>query len=306
MWPWRHKSLRRRHLLWIKLLASSTLFHLIVCVGLFFVRQDTVFEHMFTLHTQCDADVVIVFADHEQKQVHNPAGQNTVKNNTTHDLKNKIVQAETLVKPSTKPAPQKPVQPKSVQKSETKKQQSKDKQTQKKTHQNQVAKPQEKKPEPKKIEPKKQVVTHDKPQSPSPLKKEQQKIEKPIESNKPQNNINQVANITDKQQIEALKNNGDTHSQYIVVHNYAQKEAAEQYLALQKEFSRCWKPPVGVPEDCACEIKLMIGPNGAIEDVTMAKPSGVLMYDVAARSAVFAMEFPRWSWRKSLILTFKQ
>jgi outer membrane biosynthesis protein TonB len=87
-------------------------------------------------------------------------------------------------------------------------------------------------------------------------------------------------------------------------HEYSTQDLLE-YAALQQEFARCWKPPVGMQSDCFCEITVLVGKNGTVEDMQMVRSSGVLMFDVAARGALSIMEFPRWVCSKSLTITFK-
>jgi len=85
---------------------------------------------------------------------------------------------------------------------------------------------------------------------------------------------------------------------------FAQADAKD-FIALQHELSKHWQPPVGIDQSCACAITAHIDRQGKIEDVTIDDTSGVLMFDVAARTAMLAMELPRWTWGKSLSITFK-
>lgn len=72
------------------------------------------------------------------------------------------------------------------------------------------------------------------------------------------------------------------------------------------EVGQHWNPPIGVPEDVACEIKLIVDWEGKLKDIKMLKSSEVVIYDVSARNAVKKMSFPKWLWGKEFSITFKQ
>ena len=75
---------------------------------------------------------------------------------------------------------------------------------------------------------------------------------------------------------------------------------------VQCEVERCWKPPVGLCKDLLCEVRVQIDEQGVIKYAKVDKVSGVLVYDVNARSTVLAMNFPKSAWGKELVLHFKQ
>lgn len=83
-------------------------------------------------------------------------------------------------------------------------------------------------------------------------------------------------------------------------------ESLLRYVALQKECSRCWKPPVGVDKACACTIKMCVDQQGKVSAIEMVEKSGILMFDSAAKMTVYAMELPKWAYNKSLVITFRQ
>lgn len=83
-------------------------------------------------------------------------------------------------------------------------------------------------------------------------------------------------------------------------------DALQVERMIQQEVSRCWQPPKGLAQDLACAIKVQVDWQGAVKAVMVEKGSGVLMYDVNARSAVLAMNMPRCTWGKELVLHFKQ
>ncbi len=86
---------------------------------------------------------------------------------------------------------------------------------------------------------------------------------------------------------------------------YRDVDAMRRYNVLQKELVKYWRPPIGVLNGFSCKIKIFVSWDGSILEMDMIKQSGVLMYDVAARSALFAMSMPRWAQGKSITITFE-
>lgn len=76
--------------------------------------------------------------------------------------------------------------------------------------------------------------------------------------------------------------------------------------AVQQEMSEHWHPPVGLSKDLCCHIKVSIAQDGSIEGIAVEQASGILAYDMSARSAVMHMKLPQWAWGKELVLIFKQ
>ena len=90
------------------------------------------------------------------------------------------------------------------------------------------------------------------------------------------------------------------------VGEYVTAEQARMHECIEQEIVSRWRPPRGLRKELACHIKCCIGGNGAVVSCTLEKPSGVLIYDMAARSAARAMTFPRWAWGKEFTIIFKQ
>lgn len=80
----------------------------------------------------------------------------------------------------------------------------------------------------------------------------------------------------------------------------------EMYEQLQREVVRCWRPPVGLGAQLACTIAVKIDWQGQVEASMVAQSSGVLAYDISARSSITTMTFPRSTYGKEIILTFTQ
>jgi 2-keto-4-pentenoate hydratase/2-oxohepta-3-ene-1,7-dioic acid hydratase in catechol pathway len=91
-----------------------------------------------------------------------------------------------------------------------------------------------------------------------------------------------------------------------ISHNYREVEALRKQAQLQKELVQTWKPPIGVSPDCACEISFFVNSTGKIEHIKMVKGSGVMMFDISARQALFAMKMPQWTYGKPFTINFRQ
>lgn len=76
---------------------------------------------------------------------------------------------------------------------------------------------------------------------------------------------------------------------------------------MQIQVSKVWCPPAGLPKDLQCAVKIVIDWNGKPREVIVEQPSGVLMYDISARTAVAQLDgLPRWAHGKEFTITFKQ
>lgn len=82
-------------------------------------------------------------------------------------------------------------------------------------------------------------------------------------------------------------------------------DALQVQEQIQQELEQHWNPPMGLNGDATCQIKVVIDWSGIIKQVTTQISSGVLAFDIHARSTVFAMHFPKVAWGKELILHFK-
>jgi outer membrane biosynthesis protein TonB len=91
-----------------------------------------------------------------------------------------------------------------------------------------------------------------------------------------------------------------------ISHNYREVEALRKQAQLQKEIVQTWKPPIGVSPDCMCEVSFFVTSKGKIENIKIIKSSGVMMFDISVRQALFAMKMPQWTYGKPFTIDFKQ
>lgn len=85
----------------------------------------------------------------------------------------------------------------------------------------------------------------------------------------------------------------------------SQNSDAARMDALENQVRAQWRPPVGCAAVCSCTITACIDKKGIIDSVTMVTPSNMLIFDVAARAVLYKIQFPRWSWGRSVTITFK-
>lgn len=88
--------------------------------------------------------------------------------------------------------------------------------------------------------------------------------------------------------------------------NFREVEALRRGAQLQKELVQKWQPPIGVSPECSCEISFFVDKKGAIHQLKMVKNSGIAVFDISARQALFAMKMPQWTYGKPLTISFKQ
>ncbi len=85
-----------------------------------------------------------------------------------------------------------------------------------------------------------------------------------------------------------------------------QFDALQVQRAILQELKSVWHPPKGLSHDLETVLILEINHRGDVASIETQQESGVLMYDIHARTAVYAMHFPRACWGKQITITFKQ
>lgn len=74
--------------------------------------------------------------------------------------------------------------------------------------------------------------------------------------------------------------------------------------AIVEQVHMHWHPPEGLEPDLEVVLTVHIGHSGAIIDVDTKQSSGVFVYDVHARSAVYEMQFPKACWGTTITIAF--
>ncbi len=340
MWLLQRKNIHKRNLLWLKIFGLCLSLHLILLFGIFCVYRGNMYMQTISINKRLDYSAPILFVPYpnkaQSKSMSTPVGKpvsasivnkTAIKPIVTKATPTKIVPQKTtsapavVKKPTTITAPAKsiatktevktiPVVEKKTDSSSFPKASSSAKATADKSADTPAVKA-----EVKKVEPPKPVPVDTK----NNLKAEQ-KIEKetaqptpalakpldikqavvPIEQPKEAPTIESVQPQTGKD-VEYEVNNGA-----IVSNNYREVEALRRGAQLQKELVHKWHPPIGVSPDCTCEISFFVSNKGIIENLKMVKCSGVMMFDISARQALFAMKMPQWTYGNPLTISFKQ
>lgn len=74
---------------------------------------------------------------------------------------------------------------------------------------------------------------------------------------------------------------------------------------LQETVSQVWQPPLGLDPELEMVAEVSVNWQGKLTDLHAIKPSGVLIYDSSIILALEQAEWPKESWGKKHMLTFK-
>ena len=96
----------------------------------------------------------------------------------------------------------------------------------------------------------------------------------------------------------------EEHSQAIVVNSYKEKIALTKQFAFERALTQAWHPPVGIRER-SCTLKVHAACDGSVRAIDTIKSSGLMMYDVQARSAIFSLVMPSEVWGLYFEVTFE-
>lgn len=268
--PKQHKKIS----LWAPIVSCALIIHLIVFMSIFFLYRHDVYEIALTVSK---LGAPVVFRSLPRRRTLEKGAQ---KNSNFLTKKNQ---------PISKKAPMSLAQlaskkPTSIPKKNTKKKPlTKNKKIVTPQKKKQVAKllPEKKEPEKKKDEPIKAVV-------PDSLPIKTVQAPSAIPSEVAQKGINQ-----------------DLNELSLTIDADAQTMAAmEEFQLLQEEILHYWHPPAGIDNKRPCLVHATVGFDGKTSRIEIAESSGVLMYDIAARSAMHQIVLPRWTYGKRLVIAF--
>jgi hypothetical protein len=74
---------------------------------------------------------------------------------------------------------------------------------------------------------------------------------------------------------------------------------------LQTELARVWHPPIIQKINPTCTLEFFVNWQGIIESIKIVESSGVLLFDSAARKALYTMHIPEWAKGKSITIVLK-
>lgn len=267
MWLWQRKNMHKRHLLWLKLFGVCLFIHCLFLSWVFFISHDKSHALSLSLSKHIDYSAPILFVPLSQKSIIQK-NEPLINHHVTPLKQNTAPKATT-----TTITPPKPVINKKIVAP--------------------TAPPKQEKP----------VIKKDTLQATATsshnqeIKPEEKKLSVPE-----QKKVQQLPMPNTHQAPEKLIVPENAH----ISHDYREVEAMRRTALLQKELINNWKPPIGVPTTASCEVQFTVSVNGSVKDATTIKSSGIMMYDVAARHAVFSIKMPAWTYGKTITIAFKQ
>lgn len=293
MWLLQRKNMHKKHLLWLKIISLCIFFHSIILIWLFCIYQGNYHIYAIAINKQFDYSAPILFLPHlaEQRKVKkeekskSKIAAKTENKKATQKTENKnTVQTKMIEQPKTTVAPAAPA--KKIEPPKIK-------------EQTKVIEPIKKKPVQPQVDTKPKAPALDKPAAipAKPVLATALDIQQPII---PTQTIKQKTPIAPIPQALHIPDNAH------ISNNYREVEALRRGAQLQKELVRKWQPPIGVSPECTCEISFFVNNKGNIENLKMIKNSGVMMFDISARQALYTMKMPQWTYGKPLIISFKQ
>lgn len=75
---------------------------------------------------------------------------------------------------------------------------------------------------------------------------------------------------------------------------------------IQKEVTRLWRPPLGVPRGAVCKIKFRVTADGNVESFELVERSKMLIYDLSIVRVAKNFKFDKRLWGKEFIIGFRQ
>jgi outer membrane biosynthesis protein TonB len=150
------------------------------------------------------------------------------------------------------------------------------------------------------------------------LKKKEKKtvaqtaMPEPVVPIKPEKPIEQPAVATPQQavvptpQAHAPQESAPADAQDVLYVGQLERDALLVQQEVQQQIEEQWRPPSGLGRNLACKIKVLVDWNGNITDVAVHEKSGVLAFDVSAKTALRAIALPKTAWGKELIFNFQQ
>jgi len=283
MLHWRHKILRRlrRQLFWAKLFFVSFVGHLLFFFLVLFVRKGDYFSYKVVVNRKAlTSGAPVVFLPFHKVVQKKPIRKivKTKKKKSAPVKKTTVAKIKPGPKSKAKPKPKKQTKLAAKKKTSTKKQSVKKAEVKKKKA-------------PKKVVAKKKTAPKKKPIKTVQAKKVNTKKQK-----------KQI--VAQKELKLPQKNVGEPIAPIYV--GQLEMEALRMQDEMQTVVGDVWKPPAGLPKDLECVLKILVNWKGKATETVVEKTSGVLMYDISARTAVARMELPQWAHGKEFHITFKQ
>lgn len=75
---------------------------------------------------------------------------------------------------------------------------------------------------------------------------------------------------------------------------------------IQKEISRLWRPPVGVPKGTECTVRFTVTKKGKVHHFNFLKRSEIVIYDLSVTRIAHKFSFDKSLWGKTFTIDFRQ
>jgi len=291
MLPWLHKSTRKRLIFWGKLFIFSLSTHVVGLVFIFFVYRGENFSYNVSINrsiTKFGAPIILL-----------PLAKTTGTN------LNKLINVNKQITKNVKTKSKKVLSKKNIKpkKTTTISKTKKKKTVSKRSKKNKVSKKESTK---KKIEQKKnkkkKVVKKNKKQNKNPVKKKS-KIEKSKKVVQPGKIVKKKVVASKKAVVPAVAKPVEPQPIYVGRQELA---ALQMQAEIEQEVLKHWSPPAGLSKELTCSIKVLVGWDGNIKNSVIQKTSGVLIYDISARTAVSKLNMPKGARGKEINILFNQ
>jgi TonB family protein len=302
MLHWQHKSEQARIQFWVKLGVVVLFFHICVLGYLLFVSNVYNVYHVAFNASRIATQAPVVFMPLYKRIQSEKSSE--ICNKTSDVAKKKKTQS--LAKAKKENSTVVSLEPKSIAKKQGSKK-TKQKTNEKKASQ-ESAKQYEKKEEAKKVAIQKEQVKNA--TSSLPLVEKKQAAKK--QEIKPQADSKEAQKQSEASKVpQDIKNNAGVAEQasdkttpmYLGQEEWYSLQVQE---ALQAELVKHWNVPAGLATDLMCQVAVVVNRQGVIEKVRIIESSGVLAFDISARTAASKMQLPLIARGKEFVITFKQ
>lgn len=91
-------------------------------------------------------------------------------------------------------------------------------------------------------------------------------------------------------------------SDNVVFVGYEQFDECVIGSKIQHAIVQSWTSPVGLDQGISCEMKIAVSLDGAADSIEVAKSSGILVFDMSARTALQQIEFPKEVHGKTIMI----
>ncbi len=312
MWHWQHKNEYPKIILWAKLAGISCLLHVCIMGYLLMWYHDHNAYHITLNASRISSETPVVFLPlYKRMQTPSNTIKTTSAQQTPHRASKNISQTASptvrskdpvhkttmLASPTTntqKTQKKQPIEKKKKQITSAKKMAEKaiSKTTNKLHTQTSTEK---------KIQPASPKTKNVQPKTAQSQAIEQKKITQQ-ESTSP---VKQETGPASTASSAAIATNSNDDPQPVYV---GQEEwyALQIQRAIEQELTQHWHVPHGLSSDLSCQIAATVDWQGNVQQVRIAQSSGVLAYDISARSAATHMQLPALARGKEFIITFKQ